>query len=39
MRIKKIFVSNFKTLSELEMDFDGCSAIITAGNNMGKSLI
>lgn len=36
-RIKKISVTNLKAISELEVDFNGCTAIITAGNNKGKT--
>lgn len=37
MKIKSISVSNFKAISEQEIDLNGASAIITAGNNKGKS--
>lgn len=37
MKIKKISIKNFKAISEKEIDFNGCSAIITAGNNKGKT--
>lgn len=36
-KVKKITVSNLKAVSELTADFDGCTAIITGGNNKGKS--
>jgi hypothetical protein len=36
-RTSKISVTNFKAVSSLEINFNGCSAIITAGNNKGKS--
>lgn len=36
-KIKKITVSNLKAVSDLTADFDGCTAIITGGNNKGKS--
>lgn len=36
-KIKKITVSNLKALSELSVDFKGCTAIVTGGNNKGKS--
>lgn len=39
MKIKKIEVKNFKAISEQEVDFNGCSAIITAGNNKGKTTL
>jgi len=37
MKIKKIEVSNLKAVSNQTADFNGCSAIITAGNNKGKT--
>lgn len=37
MKIKTIKVENFKAISEEVADFNGCSAIITAGNRQGKS--
>ncbi len=37
MKIKKIEVQNFKAISEQVANFDGCSAIISAGNNKGKT--
>ncbi len=37
MKVKKITVSNLKAVSELTADFNGCTAIITGGNNKGKS--
>lgn len=37
MKINKIELKNFKAISEKEIDFNGCSAIITAGNNKGKT--
>lgn len=36
-KVKKITVSNLKAISALTADFDGCTAIITGGNNKGKS--
>mgnify|MGYP007100080378 CR=1 FL=1 len=36
-KIKAISVKNFKIISNLEVDFKGCTAIITGGNNKGKS--
>lgn len=38
-KVKKIKIQNLKAVSEVEMEFNGCSAIITAGNNKGKSSI
>ncbi|MDH5825806.1 hypothetical protein [Sphingobacterium faecium] len=36
-KVKKITVSNLKAISDLTADFNGCTAIITGGNNKGKS--
>lgn len=36
-KVKKITVSNLKAVSKLSADFNGCTAIITGGNNKGKS--
>lgn len=36
-RINTIHIQNFKTLSDLEMNFDGATAIITGRNNSGKT--
>lgn len=36
-KTKKITLRNFKAVSELEMDFKGCTAIVTGGNNRGKT--
>jgi outer membrane murein-binding lipoprotein Lpp len=36
-KVKKITVSNLKAVSSLTADFNGCTAIITGGNNKGKS--
>lgn len=36
-KVKKISVSNLKAVSSLTIDFNGCTGIITAGNNKGKS--
>lgn len=36
-KIKKITVSNLKAVAALTADFNGCTAIITGGNNKGKS--
>lgn len=36
-KTQKISVKNFKAISEMEIDFKGCTAIITGGNNKGKS--
>ncbi|MQM39859.1 hypothetical protein KBTX_03898 [wastewater metagenome] len=37
MKIKKIEVKNYKALEEQELNLNGCSAIITAGNDKGKT--
>lgn len=39
MKIKKIKVKNFKSISENEINLNGCSAIVTAGNNKGKTTL
>ena len=39
MKIKNITVQNFKAVSQESIDFNGCSAIITAGNNKGKTSV
>lgn len=36
-KVKKITVSNLKAVSKLTADFNGCTAIVTGGNNKGKS--
>lgn len=36
-KVKKITVSNLKAVAALTADFNGCTAIITGGNNKGKS--
>ncbi len=36
-KVKKITVSNLKAISKLSADLNGCTAIITGGNNKGKS--
>jgi hypothetical protein len=36
-KIKSITVSNLKAVAALTADFNGCTAIITGGNNKGKS--
>lgn len=37
MKISKISVSNFKAIDFQEINLNGCSAIVTAGNNKGKT--
>jgi len=37
MKVKKITVKNLKSVSEMTADFNGCTAIITGGNNKWKS--
>lgn len=36
-KIQKIKLSNFKAISDLEMDFKGCTCLITGANNSGKT--
>lgn len=36
-KVKRIVVSNLKAVSDLTVDFNGFTAIITGGNNKGKS--
>lgn len=36
-KIQNIKIENFKSISDLEIDFKGCTAIVTAGNNKGKT--
>lgn len=36
-KIKTITLKNFKAIAEQNASFNGCSAIITAGNNKGKT--
>ena len=38
-KIQKIEIKNFKAISNLEVDFKGCTAIVTAGNNKGKTTL
>lgn len=35
--IRRISVKNIKAIDELDLDFQGCTAIITGGNDKGKS--
>lgn len=37
MKIKKIHVENYKPINEQDLNLNGCSAIITASNDKGKS--
>ena len=39
MKIKKITVENFKAVSSKELNLNGCSAIITAANDSGKTSV
>lgn len=39
MKIKKIEVQNYKAVAEKEINLNGCSAIIAAGNDKGKTSI
>lgn len=36
-KVKRISVTNLKAIGSLEADFNGCTAIVTAGNNKGKT--
>lgn len=36
-KVKRITVSNLKAVSKMTADFNGCTAIITGGNNKGKT--
>lgn len=36
-KVKKITVANLKAVASLTADFNGCTAIITGGNNKGKT--
>jgi hypothetical protein len=36
-KIKTIHITNFKVISDLEMNFNGCSCIVTGANNSGKT--
>lgn len=36
-KIKKIKIENFKAIDVFEANFNGCTAIVTAGNNKGKT--
>lgn len=36
-RVQSIRISNFKSIDTLSVDFKGCTAIVTGGNNKGKT--
>lgn len=36
-KVKRITVTNLKAIGEMTADFNGCTAIISAGNNKGKT--
>jgi len=36
-KIKQIKIKNFKAITNLEIDFNGCTAIVTGGNDRGKT--
>jgi hypothetical protein len=36
-KIQTIKLSNFKSITDLQADFKGCTAIVTGGNNKGKT--
>lgn len=38
-KIKRITVSNLKAIAETSANFNGCTAIVTAGNNKGKTTL
>lgn len=38
-KIKRIEITNLKAISDLVADFNGCTAIITGGNNKGKTTL
>lgn len=38
-KIKSIKIQNLKAISDVSADFNGCTAIITAGNNRGKTTL
>lgn len=38
-KVKQISIVNLKALSAITADFNGCSAIVTGGNNRGKSTL
>lgn len=39
MKVQKIFVKNLRQIDEITTEFNGCTAIITGGNNKGKSTL
>lgn len=39
MKVNRIKIQNIKAIEDLEVDFKGCSVIVTAGNNNGKSTL
>jgi recombinational DNA repair ATPase RecF len=38
-KIKKISVNNLRNINHLEVDLNGCTAVIVGGNNKGKSTL
>lgn len=38
-KVQKITISNLKAIGEFAADFKGCTAIVTGGNNKGKSTL
>lgn len=36
-KIQTIKISNFKSITDIEANFNGCTAIVTGGNNKGKT--
>jgi predicted ATP-binding protein involved in virulence len=38
-KVQKIFVRNLRQIDEMTTTFNGCTAIVTGGNNKGKSTL
>lgn len=39
MKVNTILLEKFKAVDKLEMNFNGCTAIVTGGNNKGKTSV
>lgn len=39
MKVNKIKIQNIMAIEEMDVDFKGCSVLVTAGNNQGKSTL
>ena len=39
MKVRRIKIENVKAIKSLDVDFKGCSVIVTAGNNVGKTTL